>query len=79
MRRSNKKHDIQDEGLKVTVRDGQFEKALRQFKRKVDQSGILRELKEREHYVKPTTKRKLAKAAARKRWLKQQRILEERG
>jgi len=74
-----RKYNDKDEGLKVTVRDGQFEKALRQFKRKVENSGILRELKEREYYVKPTTKRKLAKAAARKRWLKQQRILEERG
>jgi small subunit ribosomal protein S21 len=52
----------------VLVNDGNVEKALRKFKKKVQTSGILNELREREQYTKPTTKRKLKKAAARNRW-----------
>lgn len=57
-------------GKSVTVNDGNVEKALRKFKKKVANSGILFELKERETYVKPTTRRKLKAAAAKKRWQK---------
>ncbi len=58
-------------GNTVTVRDGEpIEKAMRKFKKKVLESGLLRELKERETYEKPTTARKKAKAAAKNRWRK---------
>jgi ribosomal protein S21 len=33
-------------------------------------SRLLLELKDRQHYVKPTTQRKLKKGAARSRWRK---------
>ena len=55
----------------VFVTDGNIEKALRTFKKKVANSKILQELKEREHYVKPTVDRKIKQAQARSRWLKQ--------
>lgn len=67
-----------EEGLTVNVIDGNIEKAIRRLKRKVEAAGIMKELRERQHYTKPSEKRKLAKAAARKRWLKKQRLLEER-
>jgi len=57
-------------GKSVTVNDGNVEKALRKFKKKIQNSGLLFELKEREHYVKPTTQRKLKASAAKKRWQK---------
>lgn len=57
-------------GRSVLVVDNQVEKALRKFKKKIQASGVLNELREREHYVKPTTQRKLKKAAAKKRWKK---------
>jgi len=58
-------------GLKVDLDDKMFfDKALRIFKRKVDNSGLLRELKERGEYSKPSEKRKLAKGRAKKRWQK---------
>jgi len=57
-------------GLRVEVRNGDFNGALRKFKRKVQDSGILQELRDRQQYEKPTTKRKRKKAAARARWLK---------
>lgn len=58
-------------GNTVTVGpDGNVEKAMRKFKKKVLESGLLRELKDRETYEKPTTRRKKAKAAAKNRWRK---------
>ena len=57
-------------GKSVIVNDGNVEKALRKFKKKVANSGLLFELKERETYVKPTTRRKLKASAAKKRWQK---------
>lgn len=68
MSKHNKDHEIK--GLSVEVRNGDVNKALRLFKKKVQDSGILQELKEREYYEKPTTKRKRAKAAAKARWKK---------
>jgi len=58
-------------GITVMVgQDGNVEKALRKFKKKVAESRLLLELREREHYVKPTTARKLKRNAARGRWKK---------
>jgi small subunit ribosomal protein S21 len=57
-------------GKSVEVRDGNIERALRKFKKKIQNSGLLFELKEREQYVKPTTRRKLKASAAKKRWQK---------
>jgi small subunit ribosomal protein S21 len=58
------------QGSLVIVTNDQFEKAMRKFKKKVAESGILQNLREREHYVKPTTRKKQAKSAARRRWVK---------
>ena len=57
-------------GNTVTVTNDNVEKAMRKFKKKVLESGLLRELKERETYEKPTTRRKKAKSAAKNRWRK---------
>jgi small subunit ribosomal protein S21 len=57
-------------GLKVEVHEGQFEKALRKFKKKVTESGLLQDLRDREFYTKPTTARKKAKNQAKRRWQK---------
>jgi small subunit ribosomal protein S21 len=57
----------------VLVRDGNVEKALRKFKKKIQEQGLLVELKERETYEKPTTSRKRKKSAAKNRWQKQLR------
>jgi small subunit ribosomal protein S21 len=52
------------------VGDGNVEKALRKFKKKIQNSGLLLELRERETYVKPTTRRKIKKGQAKSRWKK---------
>jgi len=57
-------------GKKVIVHDNQVEKALRKFKKKVADSGLLQEVRDRQEFVKPTIKRKLAKSQAVRRWRK---------
>jgi len=52
------------------VQDGNVERALRKFKKKIQNSGLLLELRERETYQKPTTRRKMKKGAAKSRWRK---------
>jgi small subunit ribosomal protein S21 len=59
-------------GRKVIVKDGNVEKALRKFKKKVSESGLLMELQRRERYTKPSVEKKLARSMAKKRWQKQQ-------
>ena len=44
-----------------------LDSALRRFKRQCSKSGILTELRKREHYEKPSVKRKKKSEAARKR------------
>lgn len=61
-------------GNAVTVKDGEnINSALRRFKKKVQDSGILETLRDKEFYEKPTTDRKKMKAAAKSRWRKQLR------
>ena len=57
-------------GLRVEIEDGKFESSLRAFKRKIENANLIKEVRDRQEYVKPSTKRKVAKNAARKRWLK---------
>lgn len=71
-RRGSEMKDFTKRGLYVEVRNGDVMKALRIFKKKVQEEGILQEYKERQHYEKPSARRKKAKAAGRKRWLKLQ-------
>lgn len=52
-----------------------FESMLRRFKKAVDRADILKELREREAYEQPSSRRKRAKAAAKKRWKKKLREL----
>jgi small subunit ribosomal protein S21 len=58
-------------GRSVIVTDGNIEKALRKFKKKMQSSRVLDDLRLKEHYVKPTTQRKIKKSAAKNRWRKQ--------
>lgn len=60
-------------GRSVLVQDGNVERALRKFKKKIAASGLLNDLRDREHYVKPTTQRKLKASAAKNRWRKKLR------
>ena len=57
-------------GRRVIVQDGNFEKALRKFKKKISDMDVLQEVRDREQFVKPTMQRKLAKSQAKRRWQK---------
>ena len=49
---------------------GSFENALKKFKRQCESEGILSEVRQREHYDKPSVKKKKKTIAARKKILK---------
>jgi small subunit ribosomal protein S21 len=57
-------------GRTVLVKDGNVDKALRKFKKKIQEDGLLNDLRDREFYEKPTTERKRKKSAAKNRWNK---------
>ena len=58
--------------IKVVVKNNNYEKALSIFKRKVKDSNLMFELREREYYKKPSAIRKEIKnkAKARNYWKK---------
>ena len=61
-------------GRTVVLKEGEnINQALRRFKKKVEESGILDELRQKEFYEKPTTMRKRLKGAAVARWKKKLR------
>lgn len=58
----------------VRVKDGEsFENAMKRFKKQCEKAGILSEIRKREHYEKPSVKRKKKALAAKKRALKKMR------
>ncbi|MGH7428413.1 MAG: 30S ribosomal protein S21 [Candidatus Methylomirabilaceae bacterium] len=62
----------------VTVKgDESFESALRRFKKQCEKAGVLSELRRREHYEKPSVRRKKKAMAARKKAMKRLRITME--
>jgi small subunit ribosomal protein S21 len=64
------------QGNKIICGDLPFNTALKKFKQKVDDSGLLEEVRSRMFYEKPTTEKKRKKGAARARWLKKLRSQE---
>jgi len=56
--------------------DESFENALRRFKRKVEKSGVLTELRKRQHFEKPSVKRKRKTVQAKKKMMR--KLIEER-
>jgi len=52
----------------VKIREGEsIEEALRRFKRDCQRSGILKEIRQREHYISPSLKKKLKKKEAQRK------------
>jgi len=52
--------------VKISENDS-FETALKRFNRKIQQDSILAEARRREHYEKPSVKRKRKEAARRRK------------
>lgn len=57
-------------GSTVYVKNDNVEQAIRKLKKKTQDSGLLQELRDRESYEKPTTKKKRKASAAKNRWKK---------
>jgi small subunit ribosomal protein S21 len=54
--------------VSIKIREDEpFEKALRRFKKKWEKAGILREVRARAYYIKPSEARKIAKRSKRRR------------
>ena len=51
--------------LIINVKDGEsIDRALKKYKRKYDRAGVLRELRRRKHYTKPSVERRAEKLRA---------------
>ena len=56
------------------MKDGEpFDNALKRFKKMVEKAGVLSEIRKREHYEKPSVKKKKKALAAKKRAIKKAR------
>ena len=69
--------DPKEAGLSVVVRGDnphEFTKAMRKFKRKVSESGIIQDYRDKQFYEKPSDKKRKAKKAAIRR---QQRAIQD--
>lgn len=68
------KFNNQFHGRTVIFKENEnINQALRRFKKKIDESGILDDVRKHEFYEKPTTERKRKKSAAKARWKKRLR------
>jgi small subunit ribosomal protein S21 len=55
----------------VRVKENEpLDSAIRRFKKQCEKAGILAELRKREHYEKPSVRRKKKELAAKKRYLR---------
>ena len=60
--------------LEVTVRNNNVEKAMRVIKKKLLKDGMMKELKERQYYSKPSFKKREEKKQAIRRYKKDQKL-----
>ena len=61
--------------IQVKVRPNEpIERALKRFKKKFEKSGILKDFKKNEYFIKPTEERRIRKAQSIKRVRKQSRM-----
>lgn len=76
--RPSKNEAVRIQGLSVEVRNNDINKALRRFKKMVQEDGMIQRYREKEYYEKPSSVRKRAKAAARSRHLKSLKKADEK-
>ena len=65
------------EAMKVIVHDNDINKALRTLKKKLQNEGVFNELRERTGFKSRGERRRLEKAAGRRRYLKKQQKLKD--
>jgi len=66
--------------MQVLVKNGNVERAMRTLKKKLQKEGLLKELKQKQYFEKPSAKRKRKKAEGIKRYQRNERKkIEQRG
>lgn len=75
LKKHNQNHDLR--GTLVIVKNNDIGKALRKFKSKVQDNNIIQEVRDRQAYIKPSEARRKAKAAAKARWAKKKREMND--
>ena len=63
--------------MEIHVVDNNVEKAIRVMKRKLQQEGMFREMKQRKYYEKPSVKKKRKEKEAQRRLRKKMRIMHQ--
>lgn len=62
----------------IRVKDNEsFEGALKRFKKKIEKSGVLADLRRHQHFEKPSVRRKRKLYAARRKMRQQQQLLQK--
>ena len=69
---------VESKPLEIIVGDRGVDRAIKHLKRKMASEGILRELKRRRHYMKPSVKKRKKSAEAARRRRKRVRPFEPR-
>jgi len=68
------------QGMTVEVRNNDITKALRILKKRMQNEGVFNEMRERTSFQTRSEKKRLARAAGRRRWLKnREKQIEQRG
>lgn len=75
----NNKNGKKFRGLAVEVRNDDFSRALRTWSKKVQDTGLLKEVKDRMSFESPAVKKQRLKKQARKRWERQVEEMIENG
>ena len=66
--------------MQVVVKNGNVERAMRTLKKKLQKEGLLKELKQKQYFEKPSAKRKRKRAEGIKRYQRNERKkIEQRG
>ena len=66
--------------VSINIREDEpFEKALRRFKKKWEKAGILRDVRARAYYIKPSEARNIAKRSRRRRVPYRPTLFSQRG
>ena len=64
--------------IEVQVRNNNVEKAIRVLKKKIQKDGMMRELRQRQYYEKPSLKRQRKLKESLRRVAKEKRLREKR-
>ena len=64
--------------MQIVVKNGNVERAMRTLKKKLQKEGLLKELKQKQYFEKPSAKRKRKKAEGIKRYQRNLKKKQER-